>query len=337
MATELYQPSVQGFPRTYPVEHQLRFLVRYAILAPSTRNTEPWRFRVEGSCITVMADLSRAQPVADRQHRELYLSVGCAIENLSVAAEQFGFRHVIAYFPRWPDEQVAASIAFRPGGGRRPERRGLTLQSLLVRRSAHGRFVDRPIAEDETAALRACVVEPELELTLMAEPERRREIQALHRLAHEITVADPAYREELADWVGQGAFGTPWPLSQLGRAAVARERVARYLARLDAIALGSAPLLALISSREDDRRSQLRSGQLLERLWLTATALGLAVQPLSASLEVPRLRSTLSSIAGASLPWAQQLVRLGHPRATGGHRTPRRHLDDVLDRLEVAQ
>lgn len=160
-------------------------------------------------------------------------------------------------------------------------------------------------------------------------------MQALHRTAHEVTLSDPAFRKELADWVGEGAFGTPWPLSRIGRAAVARERVARYLAKLDAIAVGSAPLLLLISSREDDRVSQIRSGQLLERLWLTATALGLGVQPLSAALEVPRLRQRLSRLMGAWLPWPQQLLRIGHPRDPSGHRTPRRPLDEVIEPAEA--
>jgi nitroreductase len=331
MSTRLQEPSVQEFPRIYPVQEQLRYLVRYAVLAPSTRNTQPWRFRVERDCIDVLADLSRLQPVADRDRRELYLSLGCAIENLLVAAGQFGFRHEVAYFPRWPDEAVVARIALRPGGRGSPERRGLTLQTLLARRSAHGRFTAEPVSEESTQALHACVAEPDLELSLVTDSERRRAVQGLHRVAHEIALADPDYREELADWVGQGAFGTPWPLAQLGRAAIAREKVAHRLARFDAVAVGSAPVLALISSRDDDRGAQLRSGQLLERLWLTATAQGLGLQPLSAALEIPRLRARLSSVMRARLPWAQQLVRLGHPRRPDGHRTPRRPLYQVLD------
>jgi nitroreductase len=325
------QPSIQDFPRIYPIQEQLRFLVRYAILAPSTRNTQPWRFRVDRDRIEVRADLSRLQSVADRDRRELYLSLGCAIENLLVAAEQFGFRHTAAYLPAWPDEEVAATIAFRTGGRGSLERRGLTLQTLLVRRAAHGRFTDQPLSAEDVAALRTCAVESDLELSWVTDPERRRTVQGLHRLAHEIALADPAFREELADWVGQGAFGTPWPLAQIGRVALAREKVAHRLARFDAIAVGSAPLLVLISSRDDDRPSQIRSGQLLERLWLAATARGLGLQPLSATLEVPRLRTRLSHIMEARLPWPQQLVRIGHPGETGGHRTPRRPLGEVLD------
>lgn len=328
-------PSVQEFPRIYPIQEQLRFLIRYAILAPSTRNTQPWCFRVAGNQIEIRADLERWHSVADRDRRELYLSLGCAIENLIVAAEQFGLRHTAVYLPGWPDERVAALLAFRPGGRVSTERRGLTLDALLARRSAHGRFADREVSSADLAALQRCLAQDDLELSFVTAPDRRRAVQTLHRTAHESLLADPDYRGELADWVAAGAFGTPWPVSRVGGAAIAAERVARYLARLDAVALGSAPLLALVSSLEDDRVSQIRSGQLLERFWLAATARGLALQPLSAALAVPRLRLELSHAIGARLPWAQQLVRIGYPRRSSSHRTPRRPLDEVIDPPET--
>lgn len=335
MSSWLREPSVQAFPHIYPIQEQLRFLVRYAILAPSTRNTQPWRFRVDRERIEIRPDLTRWQPVADPDRRELYLSLGCAMENLIVAAEQFGFRHTVVYQPVWPDEQVAAALAFRPGGRGSPERMGLTLNTLLARRAAHGRFTERELSAADLDALRRCLAEPDLELSFATEPERRRAVQGLHRLAHEVAFADPAYRGELADWVEGGAFGTPWPVSKLGRAAIASGRVARQLARFDAIAVGSAPVLILISSRDDDTPSQMRSGQLLERLWLAATARGLGLQPLSAAVGVPRLRARLSGVMGARLPWAQQLVRIGNPRHRAGHRTPRRPLDEVIDAPEA--
>jgi hypothetical protein len=336
MSSRFLEPSLQAFPRTYPIQEQLRLLVRYAILAPSTRNTQPWRFRVDRERVEIRPDLTRWHPVADPEGREMYLSLGCAIENLIVAAEQFGFRHTMVYQPEWPHEEVAAVLAFRPGGRGSPERAGLTLTTLLARRSAHGAFTERELSAADLHALRLRLADLDLDLSFATEPERRRPVQELHRLGHEIAVADPAYRRELADWVEGGAFGTPWPWSKLGRAAIESGRMARQLARLDAIAVGSAPLLLLISSRADDRHSQLRSGQLLERLWLAATARDLGFQPLSAALGTRSLRAQLSQVMGARLPCAQQLVRVGHPRHAPGHRTPRRRLHEVIDAQETA-
>ena len=323
--------SIQDFPHIYPIQEQLRFLLRYAILAPSTRNTEPWRFTIEANQVLLRADLARWQPVCDADRRELYLSLGCALENLLVAAEQVGLRYSVAYLPRQPDESVAAAVAFLPGGGRAAERDVLRLETIAARRTVRGRYSDEPVGDDDRLGLQRCVSEHGVSLTLVEDPAIRRAVVQLSTTAHEISLANPAFRRELAQWIGEGAFGTPWPLSQAGRLAVGQPTVARQLARLDAIALESSPLLALISSAQDDRVAQIKSGQVLERIWLTATARGLGLQPVSASLELPVLRNELTRVTGARLPWAQQLVRIGHPRHKSGHRTPRRTLDEVLD------
>ena len=96
---DAWRVSEDDFPRSSPVEAQLGFLLRYAILAPSVRNTQPWAFSVRGNRVHLFADFRKAQPVADPDRRELYISLGCALENLLVAAEHFGFGHGIAYFP----------------------------------------------------------------------------------------------------------------------------------------------------------------------------------------------------------------------------------------------
>jgi nitroreductase len=94
-----WEVSSQDFPSMLPIQEQLRFLLQYAVLAPSSKNTQPWRFSIGKKTVGVYADLTRWQPVADRGRRELYISLGCALENLLVAGEQFGFSHEVSYFP----------------------------------------------------------------------------------------------------------------------------------------------------------------------------------------------------------------------------------------------
>lgn len=54
-----------NFPLTGTLEDQYRFLLQYAILAPSTFNTQPWQFALTESGIAVFADYSRRMPAAD--------------------------------------------------------------------------------------------------------------------------------------------------------------------------------------------------------------------------------------------------------------------------------
>ena len=78
----------------YPVDgttsQQWEFLLRYAILAPSSHNTQPWLFRLRHSYVELHADRSRACPVVDPNDRELIMSCGCALFQLRCAMRHFG-------------------------------------------------------------------------------------------------------------------------------------------------------------------------------------------------------------------------------------------------------
>jgi hypothetical protein len=67
-----------------------RELVRYATLAPSSHNTQCWKFRIEQDAIAIGPDLSRRTPSVDPDDHHLHVSLGCAAENLVQAALAHG-------------------------------------------------------------------------------------------------------------------------------------------------------------------------------------------------------------------------------------------------------
>jgi hypothetical protein len=60
-------------------EEKLRFLLNYAILAPSGHNTQPWLFTIKDKALTLYADRTRALTVVDPEDRELVMSCGAAL------------------------------------------------------------------------------------------------------------------------------------------------------------------------------------------------------------------------------------------------------------------
>ncbi|MBO0784056.1 MAG: hypothetical protein J2P37_35060, partial [Ktedonobacteraceae bacterium] len=74
--------SEEDFPKTGTPGEQLRFLLNYALLAPSEYNTQPWLFRVKENVIELYADTSRRLPVVDPDGREMIISCGAACYNL---------------------------------------------------------------------------------------------------------------------------------------------------------------------------------------------------------------------------------------------------------------
>src|SRR5689334_3569460 len=170
---KVWDVEEQEFPRGAPIETQLWFLLRYAILAPSSKNSQPWRFAVEGNQVELTAALDQRQPIADPEDRELYISLGCALENLLVAAEQFGFHHGIRYLPDRNRPELAATVFFARDGSPTSERAGIPLDAILARHNDNSVFRPMAVPGRLRERMEACCIEPDLRLDLTDNPHFR--------------------------------------------------------------------------------------------------------------------------------------------------------------------
>jgi hypothetical protein len=138
------------------------------------------------------------------------------------------------------------------------------------------------------------------------------------------------YRRELARIVGEGVFGTSRPVSALARIALPHLNNGVSLAKRDRALIRETPLLGLISTRQDRRTSQVKAGQLFERVCLMATILGLHVHPMSQALQIPTLRKQVARRSGEPLFHPQQLFRIGYATPQVRPHTPRRPVEEVV-------
>src|SRR5688572_7238358 len=70
-------------------------IVHYAIQAPSSHNSQPWKFKIEDDRILIYPDYNRSLEVTDSDHRQLFISLGCALENLVIAARHFNYHPMV--------------------------------------------------------------------------------------------------------------------------------------------------------------------------------------------------------------------------------------------------
>ncbi len=75
----------------------MQALIRYATLAASGHNTQPWRFVIGDNTLEIHPDYTRRLPAVDPQNRELWISLGCALENLLIAARAVGYAPEVTY------------------------------------------------------------------------------------------------------------------------------------------------------------------------------------------------------------------------------------------------
>lgn len=315
------------FPASGLLPDRLRFLLQYAVLAPSSHNTQPWKFRMDGDRIELFMDEARWLRVCDDDQRELHISVGCCLENLLIAADYFGLPHQVEYLPDLSEPMHAATIQFEQGTA--TERDSRLFQMIPVRHTNHGESDGRLIPEDVLEQLSGCCNESEIHVQLTCDPSIKQTVDALVVRADATEFADPAFREELGYWIGQGVFGTSWLMSKIGKLAVTHINMSNSMAKKDSAILMSSPALGLISSKDNRRESQIKSGQVYQRLSLWAASFGIWCQPMSQIVQVEETKQEVAKLQTDLRLFPQLPFRLGFAQPEK-HRTPRRDLKDVM-------
>jgi len=307
-----------------------RALIGSAVLAPSHWNAQPWRFEVEGNSIRIVADVARALPATDPDRRAMMISLGCALENLLIAARAWGLQPTVEYFPTGAVHPVVATVTWTDGGPRRdralcaaiPERR-------TNRRDYDGRGIypqnrSQLLAQisgdymlhwmDDRDALKQLADLANQAAHAQSEDRRAALEQAMwmrdddsdaRRRGDGITVSALEY-PGLAHWMPGRAFNPDSWFHRFGVGSAARQ--ARN-------GLRSSGAAALITTSRRDPATWLAGGQAFQRFALKTTQLGIAHQPISAPIEVERTRGHLLKLFGAANEEPLLLVRLGHANA----------------------
>lgn len=125
-------------------------LVRAAILSANPHNTQPWHFRVSGSAIDLYVDPSRNIGAIDPYRREQHIGLGCALENLLIAAQAKGYGPQLALLPDSSDTALIAHIKLNPG-----TESNVALYQAIPQRHTHRAPFDtaRALSETTLAAL----------------------------------------------------------------------------------------------------------------------------------------------------------------------------------------
>ena len=319
----------EDFPVEGTCRDKLGFLIRYALLAPSTRNTQPWSFAIGPDEVEIHLDTTRWQRVADTDQREMFISLGCALENLLIAATHFGFRTAADYLSGVDDQTPVVRVRFE-GAGRLPTSPpDPRFKVLTHRHTHHGPYDGAPVEAEHLAALDDACTEPGLRVHWITSDDGRAQIDALVMRADAVLLSNPAYRHELGELIGSGVFGTQWLLAAVGRFAVSHLMPTSSYAKADHKALMSSPVIGVICAQSNSHQAQVRVGQVLERIYLAATTLGLSLQPVSQLLQLQETAEAVARMLPHQACVPLQPFRLGHASPPRVH-SPRRSLEEVL-------
>lgn len=308
-------------------------LVRQATLAASSHNTQCWKFALGDSQIAIAPDFARRCPVVDPDDHHLFVSLGCAAENLVQAALAHGLRGEAAFDP----QHDVLRIALQPTRARRSP----LFAAIPARQCTRADYDGRPLAGDELRQLEQAAGDG-VQLLLLTAKAAMEAVLELVVEGNRAQLNDPAFMRELRSWIrfnpgdalrhGDGlsaaCSGNPSLPAWLGRLVL--PWVLRPRAENDKTArqLRSAAGIAVVVGAAADKAGWIAVGRAYERFALQATALGIRHAHLNQPVEVASLRPRLAGLLGIAGRRPDLVLRFG--RGPTLPRSPRRPVAAVL-------
>jgi hypothetical protein len=330
-------------------------VVAAGVLACNPHNTQPWRIAVGPDTIDIHSDPTRRMPLNDASAREHFGGLGCAVENMVIAAPSAGLTAAVELFPDGTTSELVARIVVSPGGSDRDRE---LADAIPERHTNRGPYAATTIAQPAMTTLTEQATR--IDGAGVAWITDRRSMDALGALYVEATqaiAADDAQSREAFSWFrsdradidryrdgltldAQGLSGFTLFAAKVLPAQPRTEGDAFWVSSTRDVHTATAAAYGVITVGDSaDRAAQVTGGRLLARLHLAATSLGLGFHHMNQITErIDRDRSA-GNVDVFSARWAGILggpassglvsFRIGYPERTAGL-SPRRSLDDVV-------
>jgi hypothetical protein len=307
-----------------------REIIGRATLAPSSHNTQPWRFIATESRIELWADRQRALQFNDPHHRELTISCGCALLNLRIAAEERGFRAHAKLIPNSEKVDLLASVSFSRLDD---DYARLNLADAIDKRHTYRRrYLSTPIAQRDIVELAQQAALEHAQLHHFADAKDRNHVESLVVQADTLQWSDPSWRKELALWVrsrkdGEG-LTVPTLLLPVVRGVVRNIDLGSIVAKQEPDLAQVPPILLMIATETDTAIDWLVAGQALQRVLLAAALKGLQASYLNQAIQIQTTRPKVATLVVEGC-CPQVLFRLGAP-PLNVEAIPRRDIADAM-------
>ncbi len=307
-------------------------------LAPSAHNTQPWKFAVGESSIDVFVDWDRHLDVSDPTLRQLYVSLGCTIENGVVAGEHAGMEVEVTYFPEGETkEKPVARLTLQKASS---DNTGDTkvFEAIPSRRNDRARYNSQALTDSERASITSLKNE---NVVLVEEAQEKKKVAEISAKGTWKTLSDPKFKGELAHWVRSSltkkhdgmpgdAMGMPAPIALIAPWIIKPAPIHKMQTPEVKQQVETAATLAIIATAEDTSTARMEAGRILERLWLEATAADLAGSVIAAPVESgEEIRQEMQSLLGTQ-KYPQTMLRIGHSKNKNLKATPRRDVSEVI-------
>ncbi len=312
-------------------------MVQYGSKAPSGHNTQPWKFKLNKNNIEVYPDFDKELPIVDKNHRELYISLGCAVENICIAANEFGYQYTTKIIKQNDNTFIRIFL------DKETVKKNPLFTQITKRQTNRSIYNSKKVQQKTINELQNIKTEDSVSIHFykFGTGEFSKLSEYIYK-GNEILFGNKSFKKELLDWVRFNAkdvaknkdglaynvLGSPALPKWLGKMIVKSFLKAKPQNKSEKEKLDSSSHLVLIVTKENTPANWILTGQALERFFLKYTELGIAVAFSNQPCEVSQLAQEIQKELPLENNYPMLLMRIGYTDKMPY--SVRKDIDDVL-------
>lgn len=277
------------------------FLIEQASKAPSGHNTQPWLFRINENSIEIRPDYTKTLAVVDSGRREMFVSLGCATENLCLAAIDKGYVPTVSI-------SGEGTITIELTVTTNPVKTSGLAEQINKRQTNRSVYNGTLIPDDTLQELLSVECRGETSLHCwQKESAEFRKLQNYIVQGNEIQMNDASFKNELKQWMrfnrkhaqqtkdglSYAVFGAPNLPQWLSRFIMGQCLTPKMQNKGDRKKTASSSHFVLFSIRQNTLKAWIDLGRTLERFLLAASGAGIAVAFTNQPCELKTLADTM--------------------------------------------
>lgn len=312
-------------------------ILECAIRAPSGHNTQPWKFKIQENCIEVYPDFAQELPVVDSDHRELYISLGCAVFNICLAASQYGCSYQIEIIEEV--EQTSIKIDLN----KNQTTKDTLFEQIEKRQTNRNLCTGESIDNDALMQLQKLHHRDDIGIYFFKNNESCFRIIKENILkGNEIQMNNPKFKKELISWIrfnkkevnkhqnglSYEVMGSPSIPGFIGKIIIKFFLTSKKQNKLDEEKIDSSSHFVLLTTQSNTVKEWINLGMNLQRLLLKCVELEIATAFCNQPCEIVSLSSKLQKQLPIHNEYPSIILRIGHAKSVPF--SPRKDLEEVL-------
>lgn len=311
------------------------FMIEQAIKAPSGHNTQPWLFKINDNSIEIYPNLDKSLPIVDFDNRELFVSLGCATENLCIAAYHKGYRVFTSN-----DAEGVITINLTKGDSLIPNPLFGQITERQTNRSVYNGNI---IPTGTVEILRAMPTEPNINVHFYETGTQHFDTIANFVFrGNALQMQDEAFKKELREWMrynkkhqnetndglSYAVFGAPNMPKFIVKPIMSNAVNEKSQNKGDKKKILSSSHFVLFTTQHNTIDEWINLGRSLERFLLKTTEQGIVHSYLNQPNEIRDLAKQMAESLDLSGEYPTILLRIGY-----GEKMPyskRRELNDII-------